>query len=73
MLYTAVSRAEFEESAASAADKPFLSQPAVDYSAIYDTTQFGHGNMGHTFGDSLSDEERIAVIEFLKSLSGPDM
>ena len=73
MLYTAVSRAEFEESAASAADKPFLSQPAVDHSAIYDTTQFGHGNMGHTFGDSLSDEERFAVIEFLKSLSGPDM
>jgi cytochrome c553 len=73
MLYTAVSRAEFEESAASAADKPFLSQPAIDHSAIYDSAQYGHGNMGHTFGDSLSDEERFAVIEFLKSLSGPDM
>ncbi len=73
MLYSAVSRAEYEESAASVADKPFLSQPAIEHGAMYDTTQFGHGNMGHTFGDSLSDDERRAVIEFLKSLSGPDM
>ena len=73
MLYETVSREAFENSAASAADKPFLSQPVIDHGAIYDTTQFGHGNTGHTFGDSLSDEERLAVIEFLKSLSGPDM
>jgi hypothetical protein len=35
---------------------------------IYDTTQFGHGNGGHTFGDHLSDAERTAVIEYLKTL-----
>jgi hypothetical protein len=29
--------------------------------------------MGHTFGDHLSPDERHAIIEFLKSLSGPDM
>ena len=35
---------------------------------VYDTTQPGRGNGGHTFGDDLSDEERRAVIEYLKTL-----
>lgn len=35
---------------------------------IYDTTQFGHGNGGHTFGDHLTDAERAAVIEYIKTL-----
>ncbi len=35
---------------------------------IYDTTQPGRGNGGHTFGDAFSDEERWAVIEYLKTL-----
>jgi hypothetical protein len=35
---------------------------------IYDTTQPGRGNAGHTFGDHLSDGERRALIEFLKTL-----
>jgi len=35
---------------------------------IYDTTLPGRGNGGHTFGDKLSDEERMAVIEYLKTL-----
>lgn len=35
---------------------------------IYDTTLPGYGNQGHTFGDKLSDEERIALIEYLKTL-----
>ena len=35
---------------------------------IYDTTQPGRGNQGHTFGDKLSEEERRAVIEYLKTL-----
>lgn len=73
MQYQPVSRAEFEESAAQAKGKLFLSQAAIDHGANYDTKAFGHGNMGHPFGDQLSNEERFAVIEFLKSLSGPDM
>ncbi len=73
MAYRPLSRAEFETSATAAAGKFFLSPVALDHSAIYDTKEFGHGNMGHTFGDSLTDDERFAVIEFLKSLSGPDM
>jgi len=34
----------------------------------YDTTLPGYGNGGHTFGDDLSDGERVAVMEYLKSL-----
>ena len=73
MAYQAVSREEFDESASREAGKPFFSQPAIDHGAIYDTKAFGHGNSGHTFGDRLTAQERMAVIEFLKSLSGPNM
>ncbi|WNJ20846.1 hypothetical protein [Pontibacter sp. G13] len=34
----------------------------------YDTTQPGYGNQGHTFGDKLTEAERKAVIEYLKTL-----
>jgi hypothetical protein len=35
---------------------------------IYDTTKVGRGNAGHTYGDKLTDAERFAVIEYLKTL-----
>lgn len=35
---------------------------------VYDTTLFGHDNGGHTFGDHLTDHERAAVLEYLKTL-----
>jgi mono/diheme cytochrome c family protein len=35
---------------------------------IYDTTLRGRGNGGHTFGDKLTEDERMAVIEYLKTL-----
>ncbi|MCB9755275.1 MAG: hypothetical protein H6713_35495 [Myxococcales bacterium] len=35
---------------------------------VYDTTIIGHSNAGHPFGDHLTDGERRAVIEFLKTL-----
>lgn len=35
---------------------------------VYDTTLFGHGAGGHTFGDHLTDAERRAVLEYLKTL-----
>lgn len=73
IAYQPVTREDFEKSAAAAAGKSFLSQVAIDHGAIYDTKGFGHGNMGHPFGDRLTADERQAVIEFLKSLSGPDM
>ena len=35
---------------------------------VYNTTLLGYGNAGHYFGDALSDKERKAVIEYLKTL-----
>ncbi|MBT8418746.1 MAG: hypothetical protein KJO42_15020 [Silicimonas sp.] len=35
---------------------------------IYDTTFRGYGNGGHTYGDDLTDAERTALIEYLKTL-----
>jgi hypothetical protein len=37
-------------------------------SKVYDTSKAGCGNSGHTYGDALSDEERRAVVEYLKTL-----
>src|SRR5882724_2013434 len=36
--------------------------------AVYNTTLPGYGNYGHTFGDRLTDRERKAVLEYLKTL-----
>ena len=36
--------------------------------AVYNTTLPGYGNRGHNFGDRLSDRERKAIIEYLKTL-----
>ncbi len=35
---------------------------------IYDTTIRGYGNMGHTYGNDLSEAEAAALIEYLKTL-----
>ena len=35
---------------------------------IYDTSRFGLGNRGHTFGDKLSEDQRMDLIEYLKTL-----
>ena len=42
--------------------------PEADHKYIYDTTQYGHGKGGHTFGDELSESEREALLEYLKTL-----
>jgi mono/diheme cytochrome c family protein len=42
--------------------------PGLERRKVYDTTLPGRNNTGHTFGDKLSDEERRAVIEYLKTL-----
>lgn len=42
--------------------------PAIERRKVYDTTQPGRSNAGHTFGDHLTDVERAAVIEYLKTL-----
>jgi Cytochrome c len=35
---------------------------------IYNTTLNGYGNYGHYFGDKLTEQERKAVVEYLKTL-----
>lgn len=43
-----------------------LAVPGNKY--VYNTTLPGYGKYGHTFGDHLTDTERKAVIEYLKTL-----
>jgi hypothetical protein len=35
---------------------------------IYDTTLPGYSNAGHTFGDALTPDDRLAVLEYIKTL-----
>jgi hypothetical protein len=35
---------------------------------VYDTAKPGRGNAGHTYGDRLTEPERMAIIEYLKTL-----
>ena len=35
---------------------------------IYDTTLYGYSNQGHIFGDTLTEVERLQVLEYLKTL-----
>jgi mono/diheme cytochrome c family protein len=51
-----------EELASTAKRSPFQAK------FIVDTTRFGMGKEGHTFGDHLTDAERSDVIEYLKGL-----
>jgi mono/diheme cytochrome c family protein len=46
----------------------FRQETGARGTAVYNTTLPGYGNYGHTFGDKLSDKERKAVIEYLKTL-----
>ena len=43
-------------------------QTAEERKRIYDTTLPGYGNAGHTFADRLSDTQRQALLEYLKTL-----
>jgi mono/diheme cytochrome c family protein len=47
---------------------PDAAAPGIERRKVYDTTQRGRGNGGHRFGDELTEEERLAVIEYLKTL-----
>jgi hypothetical protein len=49
------------------APDPEMLKP-IEFRRIYDTSKVGRGNGGHTFGDDLSEAERMAVIEYLKTL-----
>lgn len=47
---------------------PSPGAPGIERRKVYDTSRPGQSNGGHTYGDSLSGEERLAVIEYLKTL-----
>ncbi|WP_373078417.1 hypothetical protein [Zhongshania sp.] len=47
---------------------PTLSNQDIENRKIYNTTLFSQGNGGHGFSDVLTDTERRAIIEYLKTL-----
>ena len=42
--------------------------PAIELRKIFDTTAHGKKNSGHLFGEELNEDEKMAVIEYLKTL-----
>jgi hypothetical protein len=49
-------------------DGPDPGMASFERRKVYDTTQPGRGNQGHTFADHFNESERRAVIEYLKTL-----
>jgi hypothetical protein len=47
---------------------PDPSPEAIDKRLIFDSRTSGNDNGGHAFTDVLTDQERKAVIEYLKTL-----
>lgn len=47
---------------------PDAKLPGIERRRVYDTTQPGRGNSGHTYGDDLTDTQRGQVVEYLKTL-----
>jgi len=49
-------------------DGPAPSAPIEKVRSLFNSSRFGLGNGGHTFGDTLADYERMDLIEYLKTL-----
>jgi len=47
---------------------PPLSKKDMDARRIVNTHEFSRGNEGHDFTEMLTDQERLALIEYLKTL-----
>jgi len=47
---------------------PNAKTPVAQRRKVYNAAQPGRGNGGHPFGDKLSEAERMAIIEYLKTL-----
>lgn len=47
---------------------PLLTMEQMENRKIYNTYMFGQGNSGHEFTAVLSDQERTAILEYLKTL-----
>jgi mono/diheme cytochrome c family protein len=46
----------------------YSKQDTAHGTTVYNTTLPGYGNYGHKYGDNLSNKERKAIIEYLKTL-----
>ncbi|PWT77206.1 MAG: hypothetical protein C5B59_04735 [Bacteroidetes bacterium] len=46
----------------------YSTHDSPDGTNVYNTVLPGYGNYGHNFGDKLSEKERKAIIEYLKTL-----
>ena len=46
----------------------FAVHDAPGGTTVYNTNLPGYGNYGHEFGDKLTNKERKAIIEYLKTL-----
>jgi hypothetical protein len=46
----------------------YTAQETPNGTTVYNTDLPGYGNYGHYFGDKLSEKERKAVVEYLKTL-----
>jgi hypothetical protein len=71
--FTELSREEYEDRIEATSTAAYKTEESLSQMFIFDTEGFGRAKKGHTFGDSLTTDERAAIMEFLKSLSGPDM
>ena len=47
---------------------PILTQQQMEDRKIYNTYMHGQGNEGHEFTSVLTDDERLAILEYLKTL-----
>ena len=50
-------------------DRPLLEHPDVAVRrSVFDTRRFGKSNVGHDYPERLAEDERRAVLEYLKTL-----
>ncbi len=47
---------------------PTLTNAQIEDRKIYNTRMHSQSNSGHEFTDVLTDKERVALIEYLKTL-----
>ncbi|MGB1906235.1 MAG: hypothetical protein ACPHN3_02825, partial [Spongiibacter sp.] len=47
---------------------PVIRKEDIEARKIYNTSMWSQGNGGHTFSDVLNEQERRAIIEYLKTL-----
>ena len=45
-----------------------MTNPQIEMRKIYNTLEYSQGNQGHEFTSVLTDAERLAIIEYLKTL-----